>query len=122
MSRNATVLFCDMEEACGKIASFVAGRERDEVFGDSLCRDAVLYNLLVIGEAVKRLPEATRKAHSDIPWREIAGLRDVVAHAYFALDDEILWDAIQTDLPALRSRLRHLLAAGTPPGSSTPSL
>jgi uncharacterized protein with HEPN domain len=70
----------------------------------------VLFNLNVIGEAVKKLPSELRDKYSDIAWREIAGLRDFVAHAYFALDLDILWDAIRHDVPALLSRVEVLIA------------
>ena len=80
----------DIEQASQKIVRYTEGRERDEVFADEMRFDALLHNLHVIGEAVKRLPEAFRQRHADTPWREIAGMRDFVAHAYFALDLEIL--------------------------------
>jgi len=67
--------------------------------------DAVLYNLHVIGEAVKNLPDDFRRRHPEVAWREIAGMRDFVAHAYFALDLDILWDAIRHDVPALLDRV-----------------
>jgi len=61
----------------------------------------VLYNLHVIRKAVKNLPQDFRKRHGEVPWREIAGMRDFVAHAYFALDLDILWDAISHEVPNL---------------------
>ena len=57
--------------------------------------DGVHHNLYVIGEAVKKLPRELREENPDIPWSEIAGMRDVIAHAYFALDLDILWQGIQ---------------------------
>lgn len=71
--------------------------------------DAVLLNLQIIGEAVKRLPPAIRERYPEIAWREIAGMRDFVAHAYFALDVTILWSAIQEEVPTLLSRIREIL-------------
>ncbi len=79
--------------------------------------DAVLFNLHVIGEAVKKLPLDLRERHSDIAWREIAGLRDFVAHAYFALDLDILWDAIRQDVPALLSRVQEMTVQESPEGT-----
>jgi uncharacterized protein with HEPN domain len=82
--------------------------ERDAVLADEMRFDAVLYNLHVIGEAVKNLPEAFRQKHEDLPWREIAGMRDFIAHAYFALDLDILWDAIRNDVPDLLSAVGRI--------------
>ena len=61
--------------------------------------DGILHNLQVIGEAVKNVPEDYRQRHPDIAWREIAGMRDFVAHAYFALDLDILWNALEKEVP-----------------------
>jgi uncharacterized protein with HEPN domain len=64
-------------------------------------RDAVLHNLEVIGEAVKRLPDELKANHPGIPWKRIAGFRDVLAHAYFSLDDSIVWDVAVNQMASL---------------------
>ena len=112
MSRNARLFLEDIEKSCTRIARYIEGLSRDEVFADELRLDGILFNLQVIGEAVKRLPSDLRDRYPDVAWREISGLRDFVAHAYFALDLEILWDAIQRGTPSLRSRVREILASG----------
>lgn len=71
--------------------------------------EAVLYNLHVIGEAVKKLPQSFREAHPEVAWREIAGMRDIIVHAYFALDLDILWSAIRDDVPHLRREVQRIL-------------
>ncbi|HMB55108.1 MAG TPA: DUF86 domain-containing protein [Thermoanaerobaculia bacterium] len=108
MSRDHLLFLQDIEQAGQRIIRYTEGRERDEVYADEMRFDAVLHNLHVIGEAVKRLPETFRQRYSDVPWREIAGMRDFVAHAYFALDLEILWDAIQNDVPALARQVADI--------------
>ena len=109
MSRDFLLFLKDIEKSCGKIVHYTAGLERDEAFADELRLDGILFNLHVIGEAVKNLPQEVRQRYPDVPWREIAGLRDFVAHAYFALDLEILWDAIRRDVPSLLSRIGEIL-------------
>jgi uncharacterized protein with HEPN domain len=111
MSRDFLLFLRDIEKSCVKILEYTSGRSRDDVFSDDLRFDGILFNLHVIGEAVKRLPFDVRERYKAVPWREIAGLRDFVAHAYFALDVEILWDAIQNDIPALLTRVREILQA-----------
>lgn len=64
--------------------------------------DAVAHNLQVIGEAVKNIPNDMRDRYPQIEWRKVAGLRDILAHTYFAVDDEIIWDIVQTKLSELR--------------------
>jgi uncharacterized protein with HEPN domain len=107
--RNPNLFLEDIEKSCVKILRFVADRTRDELFADELRLDAILMNLQIIGEAVKRLPPELRERYPDVAWREIAGMRDFVAHAYFALDSSILWSAIQEEVPSLLKRIRDIL-------------
>jgi uncharacterized protein with HEPN domain len=110
VSREITLFLEDIQESCSKIVRFTSGQTRDEVLADEMRFDAILRNLHVIGEAVKNLPPEWRQKHEDIPWRSIAGLRDFVAHAYFALDLAILWNAIQVEIPRLLERVGELIA------------
>ena len=70
---------------------------------------AVLHQLLILGEAVKRLPEAFCTTHEDIPWRKMAGMRDVLIHAYDDVDEEEVWRVLQYDLPAVLDQIEPLL-------------
>ena len=110
MSREALLFLEDIEKSCAKIIRYTGDLERDQVFVDEMRFDAILFNLHVVGEAVKKLPLDLRDRYPDIAWREITGLRDFVAHAYFALDLDILWDAIRQDIPALLVRTREMIA------------
>jgi uncharacterized protein with HEPN domain len=89
---------------------YSVGLGREEVFDDRMRFDGILYNFHVIGEAVKRLPGDVRDSHPDIPWKDIAGMRDVIAHAYFALDLDILWAGITVDVPLLLERINEIIA------------
>jgi uncharacterized protein with HEPN domain len=109
VSRDLLLFLEDIEKSCAKIVLYTAELTRDEVFVDEMRFDAILRNLHIIGEAVKNLPQDWRQKHPDIPWRAIAGLRDFVAHAYFALDLEILWSAIKDEVPALLQRVQEIL-------------
>lgn len=109
MSRNPLLFLEDIAKSCTRIVRYTEGLTRDQVFADELRFDGILFNLQVIGEAVKRLPAELRDKYPDVAWREIAGLRDFVAHAYFALDLEILWDAIQQGIPELKIQISEIL-------------
>lgn len=69
----------------------------------------MLRNLEIVGEAVKGLPESVREAEAGVEWRKIAGLRDVLAHAYFDVDLDIVWDVLQSKLPTLEAEVRRML-------------
>ena len=72
--------------------------------------DATLHNLEIIGEAAKNIPQAVRASYPDIPWRNLARFRDVIAHHYFGINLETVWDIIKNELPTLLSRLDKVIA------------
>jgi len=109
VSRDPLLLLEDIEKRCAKVVRYTEGRSKDQVFAEDVRADAVLMNLHVIGEAVKKLPSELRERHPEVAWREIAGLRDFIAHAYFALDPDIIWDAIERDIPALLDAVRRII-------------
>ena len=111
MSRDPVLFLEDVERACTNIISYTRGHARDQVFCDQMRLDAVLMNFQIIGEAVKRLSVETRDEYPSIPWRRIAGMRNVVADAYYALDLDIVWDAICVDVPELQEQIRGMIAA-----------
>lgn len=90
MSRSWELFLRDMLEAARRVTGYTAGRERDGFIADEMAYDATVRNLEVLGEAAKKIPEAVCQRYPEVDWRGIAGLRDVVAHAYFALDNATL--------------------------------
>lgn len=102
MSRNLALYLDDIFTSIGKIERYTANMTRETFVADERTFDAVAHNLQVIGEAVKNIPDEMRDRYPQIEWRKIAGLRDILAHAYFAIDDEIIWDIVQTKLTPLR--------------------
>ncbi|HUT28670.1 MAG TPA: DUF86 domain-containing protein [Sedimentisphaerales bacterium] len=101
MSRDEIMHLQDIAESCRKILRFTEGLARSDLMGDEKTYDAVVRNLEIIGEAAKHVSEPVRKQLSEIDWRKAAGLRDMLAHAYFGIDDEILWDVVQDKVPQL---------------------
>ena len=78
--------------------------------GSPMAQDAVIRNFEVIGEAVKRIPESMKEERPDIPWRRIAGLRDVLIHQYLRVDLEAVWAIVRDDLPEFKQAVAEILA------------
>lgn len=108
-SRSPKLYVQDILQACDDIASFTqAMKEAAELQNDRRTFLAVVHSLEIIGEAARQTPKSFREKHSEIPWRETASLRNVIAHEYFGLDIDIIWDVIQTQIPVLAEKMRQI--------------
>jgi len=110
MSRDPKLRFADIIEGCSAIDVYILGYSFDDFQRDPKTRDAVVRQMEIIGEAVKSIPDALRKKQSQIPWRNIAGFRDMLIHSYFGIDDSVVWDAAVAHLPKLRQACELLLS------------
>ena len=109
MPRDSRVYLEDILEATRKITVYTGSLSKAAFLEDEKTIDAVVRNLEVIGEAVKKLPEDLRAQHSAVEWKKIAGLRDILIHEYFGLDAEIVWDIVQNKVPTLDREVRAML-------------
>jgi uncharacterized protein with HEPN domain len=108
VSRSWELFLRDMLESARKIMRFTAGAKLETFVANEIMYDAVLYNLQVLGEAAKKIPDPIRQGHPEIDWRGVAGLRDVLSHAYFAVDDAALWRIVSADVPRLVAQLERI--------------
>lgn len=108
MSRSWELFLRDMVEAARKVIRFTAELPMEIFVKDEMAYDATLRNLEILGEAAKNVPGEIRQRYPDVNWRGVAGLRDILAHAYFALDNETLWKIVCTDIPQLLEQLRRI--------------
>lgn len=103
---DATLL--DILKAARLAVVFKGDLDKSAFLDDLKTQSAILHQLLVLGEAVKRLSDEFRVSHSEIPWRMIAGMRDQLIHGYDAVDLDEVWKTMSTDIPHLIARLEPL--------------
>ena len=108
MRRDETTLL-NIAEAARLVAGFVQGLSKDAFLDDSKTQSAVLYQLIVMGEAVKRLSAEFRTQHIEIPWSLIAGMRDHLIHGYDIVDWDEVWKTATRDVAALLTQIEPLL-------------
>jgi len=109
MSRDPVLRLEDILQAGVLIEEYILGFDQDTFAADRRTVDAVTRNLEILGEAIKHLPDEMKDRFPHIPWKAIAGFRDILAHCYFRADDSIIWDAAKHHVPAVRDAARQLL-------------
>ncbi len=107
--RSYKLYLKDILIAIKKINEYTKSLTFDKLKKDKLIIDAVVRNLEIIGEASKNIPKRIKVKHPDIEWKKICGLRDILAHEYFGVDIQILWDIIKNKLPDLQKKITRVL-------------
>lgn len=96
-------------ESIARIERYVSAASREAFAASSLVQDAVLRNLQVLAESSQRLSDNLKVRHPEVPWRKIAGFRNVLVHDYLGVDPDRVWEILQNDLPQLKSSMQHIL-------------
>lgn len=109
MTRDIGVYLKDILESIDAIEEYIQPIGEDEFYGNRMMQDATLRRLEIIGEAVKSIDDDFRGKHPEIPWKKMAGMRDVLIHEYFGVSMKRIWKVIKFDLPELRAHFLELI-------------
>ncbi len=95
MSRQYKLFVQDILEAINKIVEFIGKMDFEQFYKDDMTRSAVVWKLHIIGEATKNIPKEIRNRYKGIPWKDMTGMRNKIAHFYFGIDYKIVWKVIK---------------------------
>ena len=96
-------------ESIKEIENYTKGISNDKFLKNKQLQDALVRRLEIIGEAVRNLPNDFRNDYSEIPWSEMAGMRDILIHEYFGVDLNLVWKTIKEDIPNLKEKIKEIL-------------
>jgi uncharacterized protein with HEPN domain len=109
MPRSYRPYLEDIITSASKIMRYVGDSSLDDLLKDEMRLDAIIRNFEIIGEAANKMPDDIQRKYPSVEWRKIADFRNVLAHQYFGIDYEIMWEIIKQKLPLLREGIQSII-------------
>lgn len=106
--KDDTIYIDHILKSIDNITEYTKGFNKKRFSEDTLVQDAVIRNFEIIGEAAKKISINFRQNYTEIPWKEMAGMRDKLIHDYFGVDIEVIWKTINDDLPTLKKLVGNI--------------
>lgn len=107
--RNVGLYLRDIADSISAIEEYTRSVKEGDFYSNRLVQDAVVRRLEIIGEAAKNIDDDFRSKYPEIPWKKIAGMRDIIAHGYFGVKPERIWDIVSQNLPELKSQVASII-------------
>jgi uncharacterized protein with HEPN domain len=111
--RNYLVYLQDIFDAMKAIEDFVKDMSFEEFLKNDMARSAVIRKFEIIGEAANNIPTMIQVKYSEVPWTDMVGMRNILIHQYFAIDDDIVWSTIKNKLPDVKAKIEIVIKALT---------
>lgn len=109
MTRDYKLFISDIADAIKDIEEFIGNMGYEEFLKDNKTKNAVVWQMHVIGEATKNIPSTIKSKYKNLPWKDMAGIRDKIAHFYFGIDYAIVWKVIKDRLPEIKPAIESIL-------------